>query len=99
VATSSKPASNNNPNYLLERRGTGTPDYIVGKGGRDDIYAGSYSRDRDKVYGNNGNDTLNVLDGDSRDRAVGGAGRRDNCIVDDRSEAAGGCNHIGFGEE
>jgi hypothetical protein len=87
---------NNNPNYLFERRGDGTPDYIVGKGGRDDLDAGRQSHDRDTLYGNNGNDNLITLDNDSRDKAIGGAGRHDRCVVDDRSEAGGGCNKLVF---
>jgi len=88
---------NNNPNHLIEWRGNGTPDYIKGYGGRDDIDAGRYTRDRDRIYGNSGNDTLIVLDGDTRDRAVGGSSRRDICVVDARSEAGSGCNSIQFG--
>ena len=89
---------NSKANHLDERGGNGTPDYIKGNRGRDSLDAGRWTRDRDRLYGNRGNDTLIVLDGDTRDRAVGGTGRHDTCVVDARSEATGGCNSIRYGE-
>jgi hypothetical protein len=96
ICTSYPCYGTNNHDALDERRGDGTPDKIIGENGRDNLYASRFRRDRDRVFGNEGNDTVSVMDYDSRDKAVGGAGRHDRCLVDDRSEAGGGCNKVVF---
>jgi Ca2+-binding RTX toxin-like protein len=65
----------NAKNVLLELSGNGVSEVIYGRGGRDVLRAGRYSRDTDRLYGNRGQDRLLVLDGDARDKASGGPGR------------------------
>jgi Ca2+-binding RTX toxin-like protein len=60
---------------LYELTGNGVLDAIYGRGGRDVLRAGRYSRDTDRLYGNRGRDRLKVSDGDARDEASGGPGR------------------------
>jgi hypothetical protein len=57
----------NTKNVLIERRGNGVSDGIYGRGGRDVLRAGRYTRDTDRLHGNRGRDRLIVLDGDMRD--------------------------------
>ena len=66
-------------------------DTIFGRGGGDRIQAtvfgpggdiGETPEDRDVVYGNAGNDGIQVDDGDGRDTAIGGNGDNDVCIGD-----------------
>jgi hypothetical protein len=75
---------------LTERRGNGVSDAIFGRGGRDVLRAGRYSRDTDRLHGNRGRDRVSVLDGDMRDKASGGPGR-DVCVIDDSREIGRGC--------
>ena len=58
------------------------------------MLANAYTNDRDAIRGGKGFDRINVADGDRRDRAGGGAGRRDYCIVDVKIEAGPGCNTV-----
>lgn len=57
---------NNRDNVLDERRGNGTSDKILGKGGRDVIDAHWNGRDKDIVLGNRGQDNLDVFDHDNK---------------------------------
>jgi hypothetical protein len=75
---------------LIERRGSGVSDGIYGRGGRDILRAGRYTRDTDRLHGDRGRDRLNVLDGDTRDKASGGPGH-DTCVIDDSREIGRGC--------
>jgi hypothetical protein len=75
---------------LIERRGNGVSDAIFGRGGRDALRAGRYTRDTDRLHGNRGRDRVSVLDGDMRDKASGGPGR-DVCVIDDSREIGRGC--------
>jgi Ca2+-binding RTX toxin-like protein len=70
----------NNPDRIGERSGR-SQDIIRANGGDDFVNADRASRDADRVQGKNGNDVLNVGDGDSRDNVSGGRGF-DTCIVD-----------------
>jgi RTX calcium-binding nonapeptide repeat (4 copies) len=72
---------------LKERVGDGKRDVIRGGRGADRLRADRYGADTDTVYGGRGNDRLSVEDGDSRDRAVGGPGKRDVCFADTWSES------------
>jgi hypothetical protein len=78
---------------LTERRGNGVSDAIFGRGGRDVLRAGRYSRDTDRLHGNRGRDRVSVLDGDMRDKASGGPGH-DTCVIDDSREIGRGCEVI-----
>jgi len=83
----------NSANYLDERPGNGTPDAIYGRGGRDDLDASYWTRDRDHLYGNNGKGTLNTNDGDTLDTVTRGPGY-DTCIVTTRAEIGGSCVRV-----
>lgn len=83
----------NTKNVLIERTGNGVPDVIYGRGGRDVLRAGHYTRDTDRLYGNRGRDRLIVMDGDMRDKASGGPGH-DTCYVDDSREVGRSCEVI-----
>jgi hypothetical protein len=78
---------------VYERRGNGLNDEIYLKGGDDQVRAGNYSRDRDKIFGSAGFDLIFVDDGDTHDRIHGGKGN-DKCYVDARSEIVGGCSVV-----
>ena len=80
-------------NVLVERRGNGVSDGIYGRGGRDVLRAGRYTRDTDRLHGNRGRDRLIVLDGDTRDKVSGGPGR-DTCYIDDDREIGRSCEVI-----
>jgi predicted ester cyclase len=75
---------------LIERRGNGVSDGIYGRRGRDVLRAGRYTRDTDRLHGNRGRDRVSVLDGDTRDKALGGPGH-DTCVIDDSREIGRGC--------
>jgi RTX calcium-binding nonapeptide repeat (4 copies) len=60
-------------------------DTIKGRGGGDIIDAQIFSRDRDVVYGNPGDDEIGVEDGDNRDTVYGGQGD-DVCFGDPGDE-------------
>ena len=77
-------------NVLYERPGNGTPDAIYGRSGRDVLRADEHTRDTDRLYGNRGRDKLNVLDGETRDKASGGPGR-DTCYIDSSREIGPSC--------
>ena len=69
----------NNDDRILERRGE-RQDNIQARDGEDVVNAGRYNRDRDRVYGEDGNDRLRTSDNDSRDLVDGGDGN-DICII------------------
>lgn len=69
-----------NPDQIGERDGR-SQDIIRANGGDDVVNADRASRDADRVQGKNGDDTLDVGDGDFRDNVRGGSGF-DTCIVD-----------------
>src|SRR5215210_3378858 len=71
-----------NDDKIYERQGNGLYDKIIMKGGHDLVLANGY-----------GNDTINVADGDTLDRASGGPGG-DWCIVDSRKEVGTGCSRV-----
>jgi hypothetical protein len=81
---------------LKERVGDGKRDVIYGLRGNDRLRAGRYTSDTDVLYGGRGNDRVNVLDGDFRDRAVGGRGNDDFCLVDDHAELSASCEGFGI---
>ena len=68
----------------------GTPDAIYGRSGRDVLRADEHTRDTDRLYGNRGRDKLNVLDGETRDKASGGPGC-DTCYIDSSREIGPSC--------
>lgn len=70
----------NNPDQIGERSGR-SQDIIRANGGDDFVNADRASRDADRVQGKNGDDVLDVGDGDVRDHVSGGPGF-DTCIVD-----------------
>ena len=70
----------NNPDQIGERNGR-SQDIIRANGGDDVVNADRASRDADRVQGKNGDDMLDVGDGDFRDNVSGGPGV-DTCIVD-----------------
>jgi hypothetical protein len=70
----------NNPDQIGERNGR-SQDIIRANGGDDFVNADRASRDADRVQGKNGDDVLDVGDGDVRDHVSGGPGF-DTCIVD-----------------
>jgi hypothetical protein len=77
----------NNPDQIGERNGQ-SQDIIRANGGNDVVDADRASRDADRVLGKDGDDTLDVGDGDFRDNVSGGPGF-DTCIVDISSGASG----------
>jgi hypothetical protein len=83
-----------NDDKILERIGNRKSDKILPSGGHDVINANNYTNDIDVVTSSKGWDRINVKDGDSNDRASGGRGAQDWCIVDDRSEVGRGCNKV-----
>lgn len=70
----------NNPDQIGERNGR-SQDIIRANGGDDFVNADRASRDADRVQGKNGDDVLDVGDGDFRDNVSGGRGF-DTCIAD-----------------
>jgi hypothetical protein len=70
----------NNPDQIGERSGS-SQDIIRANGGDDFVNADRASRDADRVQGKNGDDVLDVGDGDFRDNVSGGRGF-DTCIAD-----------------
>ena len=81
---------------LKERVGDGKRDVIYGLRGNDRLNASRYGADTDNLDGGRGNDRLNVLDGDFRDRAVGGPSTDDFCLVDDDAELSPSCEGFGI---
>ncbi len=77
----------NNPDKIGERSGR-SQDIIRANGGDDFVNADRASRDADRVQGKNGDDVLDVGDGDFRDNVSGGLGF-DTCIVDVSSGSSG----------
>src|SRR5215208_6208914 len=71
----------NKKDQLSERKGNGTTDNIRGLKGNDRLRADRYSRDRDTLKGEEGDDVLNSDDGDSKDLVDGGKGD-DTCVGD-----------------
>ena len=69
-----------NPDQIGERDGQ-SQDIIRANGGDDVVDADRASRDADRVLGKDGDDFLDVGDGDDRDNVSGGPGF-DTCIVD-----------------
>ncbi len=70
----------NNPDQIGERNGS-LRDVIRANGGDDSVNADRASMDADRVSGMDGDDVLNVGDGDIRDNVSGGRGF-DTCIID-----------------
>jgi Ca2+-binding RTX toxin-like protein len=70
----------NNPDQIGERNGS-VRDVIRANGGDDVVNADRASMDADRVSGKEGDDVLDVGDGDFRDVVSGGDGF-DTCIVD-----------------
>ncbi len=66
---------------IFERGGRDVPDTISGLGDNDVIRANIFGNDRDRLFGNRGDDRLNANDGDGRDLLAGGAGF-DQCFGD-----------------
>ena len=83
-----------NDDKILERIGNGKADKILPGGGHDLIKANGYTNDIDVVKSSKGFDKINVRDGDTNDKANGGKGAHDWCIVDSRSEAGRGCEKV-----
>jgi hypothetical protein len=81
---------------LRERVGNGKRDVIIGGRSADRLRADRYGADTDNLDGGRGNDRLNVLDGDFKDRAVGGPGNHDVCFVDDLELSPGSCERFVF---
>jgi hypothetical protein len=81
--------TDNNENIIETERN----DQIAGHPGNDDINAGFYNLgqtpgglgDTDKVKGNRGDDFIDLVDGDNRDKANGGRGI-DECVGDPGDE-------------
>jgi hypothetical protein len=78
---------------ILERIGEGKPDTILARGANDLVRANKYTDDRDVVKSGGGFDTVNVADGDRRDKARPALGLN-KCIVDARKEAGAGCAKV-----
>ena len=82
-----------NDDLVYERAGNRLNDTIYLKGGDDQVRAGGYTNDQDRIYGSSGFDLIYVSDGDRHDRIRGGKGN-DKCYVDARVEVVGGCSVI-----
>ena len=78
---------------ILERIGDGKPDTIIARGANDLVRANKYTNDRDVVKSGGGFDTVNVADGDRRDKARPRLGIN-KCIVDARKDAGAGCAKV-----
>jgi hypothetical protein len=76
---------------LRERIGDGKRDVIIGGRDRDRLIADRFANDTDELHGGRGKDRVDVEDGDSRDRAVGGPGNRDVCFADTGEEQSLSC--------
>lgn len=88
----------NTRDVLYERANNGLADDIIGRDGGDTIDANGWDNDTDILRGGRGNDVLYGNDGDgglTGDKAIGGQGANDRCVVDVASEAAAGsCEHV-----
>ena len=82
-----------NDDLVYERAGNRLNDTIYLKGGDDQVRAGGYTNDQDRIYGSSGFDLIYVSDGDRHDRIRGGKGN-DKCYVDGRNEAVRGCSKV-----
>ena len=82
-----------NDDLVYERAGNGLNDTIYLKGGDDQVRAGGFTNDQDRIYGSSGFDLIYVSDGDRHDRIRGGKGN-DKCYVDARVEVVGGCSKV-----
>jgi hypothetical protein len=90
VAYAAEIQGTDNNETLIE---TERNDQIAGHRGNDEILAGFYNEnqtpgglgDTDKVKGNRGDDFIDLVDGDNRDRANGGRGI-DECVGDPGDE-------------
>jgi hypothetical protein len=82
---------NDRGNTLFETSGD---DTMKGRGGNDVLDANNFSLDVDVANGNRGADRVLVNDEDSEDTANGGRGKRDICVVTDRTEVGGGCEIV-----
>ncbi len=82
-----------NDDLVYERAGNRLNDTIYLKAGSDQVRAGGYTNDRDRIYGSSGFDLIYVRDGDTHDRIRGGKGN-DKCYVDAKVEVVGGCSVI-----
>ncbi len=82
-----------NDDLVYERAGNRLNDTIYLKGGDDQVRAGGYTNDQDRIYGSSGFDLIYVSDGDRHDRIRGGKGN-DKCYVDARVEVVGGCSVV-----
>ena len=85
--------STGNDDLVYERRGNGLNDEIRLKGGDDQVRAGGFTRDQDRIFGSSGFDLIYVDDGDPNDRIRGGRGN-DKCYVDARREIVSGCSVV-----
>ena len=83
---------------LRERVGDGKRDVIYGLRGDDRLDAGSSLRsgpaETDVLYGGRGNDRVFAVDEDFRDKAYGGPGKHDRCLVDAFREGTPTCEDV-----
>jgi Ca2+-binding RTX toxin-like protein len=98
VAYAAEIQGTGNSETLFETGNNGVNDKIAGHRGEDDIRAGDFTDDTDKVKGNRQNDTIDVADGDTNDTADGGPGD-DTCFIDaaappDESDEFKSCEFI-----
>lgn len=83
-----------NADRIYERVDNRLDDRIIAKGGSDLVLANKYTNDTDQILGGANPDKINVADGDTLDKASGGLGKNDWCIVDARKEAGQGCERV-----
>ena len=83
---------------LRERIGDGKRDVIYGFRGADRLNAGGSLRsgpaETDVLYGGRGNDRVFAVDEDFRDKAYGGPGKHDRCLVDGFREGTPSCEDV-----
>ena len=83
---------------LRERIGEGKRDVIYGLRGDDRLDAGGSLRsgpaETDLLYGGRGNDRVFAVDEDLRDKAYGGPGKHDRCLVDGFREGTPSCEDV-----
>ncbi len=94
----SKPCYGTNDKDQIGERNGSVSDRIFAKGEDDQVNASRAGNDKDVVFGQSGNDTINVADGDDRDKPNCGSGNDDTAIVDFLAEASyaqqHGCENI-----